>query len=497
MGFGGPTLTLIKSLYRNDTIKFLINGKYTDPIWLSLGVKQGTRWMFSYTVIAVYIVGCNLSPLLFSIFINSLGVELNKSSFGIPLGKMVISCLCFADDLVVIAKSKETLDELMMITRRYFSDHHLTLSEDKSKVMTYDASNGYTTFMGNQEIPSLSLENVLEFRYLGIRLSTSPYAFFNCHNENMKSLAIKYMHSVLSLVKRGPDRASLAFTLWKNCALPAILYGCEIVPLNQKTIDEIERCQCRVGKFILQIHRNSSNASVAIDAGLQPVWSLVAEKVATYPAQLLDKPCDYWARIAYEENISMGVKSSYTTYLNKCKSSIDGYGIGPMQLKKNARHAAINSSLRLQTATSKTSFAMNPYRHSEAWFRMKPWVSDSGMSKLYAEFRSCNSGLGNRAPRKDGQTFKLCPLCEKIGLSALNNEVHLLFDCPIMETYRNQCEVGRFLQFHRRMQPQISSFKLYAMFLNDRRCSNLKETILSLYHMRLSWDVEIGKLNDL
>ena len=29
------------SLYRNDNIKFIVNGKYTDPIWLTLGVKQG------------------------------------------------------------------------------------------------------------------------------------------------------------------------------------------------------------------------------------------------------------------------------------------------------------------------------------------------------------------------------------------------------------------------------------------------------------------------
>ena len=41
LGFGGRTLKLIQSLYYNDNIKFVINGKYTDPIWLTLGVKQG------------------------------------------------------------------------------------------------------------------------------------------------------------------------------------------------------------------------------------------------------------------------------------------------------------------------------------------------------------------------------------------------------------------------------------------------------------------------
>ena len=41
MGFGGKTLSLIKSLYKNDLIKFFINGKYTGPLYLLKGVKQG------------------------------------------------------------------------------------------------------------------------------------------------------------------------------------------------------------------------------------------------------------------------------------------------------------------------------------------------------------------------------------------------------------------------------------------------------------------------
>ena len=40
-GFGGKTLSLIQSMYRNDSLEFLINGKYSSPLWLTRGVKQG------------------------------------------------------------------------------------------------------------------------------------------------------------------------------------------------------------------------------------------------------------------------------------------------------------------------------------------------------------------------------------------------------------------------------------------------------------------------
>ena len=43
LGFGGRTLQIIKSLYFNDSLRFLLNGKYSDPLWLLRGVKQGTN----------------------------------------------------------------------------------------------------------------------------------------------------------------------------------------------------------------------------------------------------------------------------------------------------------------------------------------------------------------------------------------------------------------------------------------------------------------------
>ena len=236
-----------------------------------------------------------MSPLLFSIFIDSLGIELNGTNHGLPLGGLVVSAIMFADDLILIEKNKEALDQLMKITRRFFKVHRLTLSEEKSKVMMYDSSSGLTTFHGDEELPSISLENVATFKYLGVHMSTLPYRFFRCHNEHMKKTAFKYMQSVLSLVKTGPDRASVAYTLWVNCALPAILYGCEVIPVTKDTLEVIERCQSRIGKFILQIPSSSSNAAVHIDAGLRPVWAVLAEKVVGYASTLLDKPNDYWA----------------------------------------------------------------------------------------------------------------------------------------------------------------------------------------------------------
>ena len=44
------------------------------------------------------IQGCNLSPLLFNLFLRGLEVQLTKNEAGVPLGEATLDTLIFADD---------------------------------------------------------------------------------------------------------------------------------------------------------------------------------------------------------------------------------------------------------------------------------------------------------------------------------------------------------------------------------------------------------------
>ena len=313
----------------------------------------------------------------------------------------------------------------MTITRGYFKKHRLTLSESKSKTMSHDSSTGETKFNGPQ-LSTLTLEQVLSFKYLGIPLGSSPYCLFKYFNDQVKKKAHSYLSSVLSLVRTGPDRSEMAYILWTRCALPSILYGSEIIPIDQGTIAEVAKCQSAVGKFILQLPRSSSNSCSSIDAGLKPVWAVVAEKFLHYSRSTMTKPSTSWAKMAMNENLSLGVQSPYTRCLLKWREATTCFGLQSKKKISDCIHrAAVASVLDEQRLTFVTTFAMNgPLPHSShRWFKPKSWVDDSGCSKIIAQFRACNSGLGNRGPTKNGQFFKLCPLCSKAGETAINNEV--------------------------------------------------------------------------
>ena len=197
--------------------------------------------------------GCNLSPLLFSLFINNLGQELNASGLGIDFGHTNIACVCFADDLVLIGSSRQNLDKLFSKTRTFFHTHHLSISQSKSKILSFDAASGQTTFHDPTNPSPLTLDQVVVFKYLGVPLSSSPYSLFSSFNDQVKLRSQTYLSRVLALVRSGPDRSDLAYSLWNQVALPSILYGAEILPLTEATIKEVEKCQSVVAKFILQV----------------------------------------------------------------------------------------------------------------------------------------------------------------------------------------------------------------------------------------------------
>ena len=417
-------------MYRNDSLKFLINGRYTEQLWLSQGVKQGkpnkNKSLKSYC----FVTGCNLSPLLFSLFINNLGQELNSSGLGIDLGGINVACISFADDLVLIGSSRQNLDKLITKTRTFFRTHHLSISQSKSKIMSFDAASGQTTFHDSTDHSSLTLDQVVVFKYLGVPLSSSPYSLFSSFNDQVKLRSQTYLSRVLSLVRSGPDRSDLAYSLWNQVALPSILYGAEVLPLTETTIKEVERCQSIVAKFILQVPRSTANVCSNIDAGFRPIWSHIAEKVLLYAHTVMTKPETFLPKLAMNETLQNGSKSPYSRYLFKWKQMTNSYDLHPKQIKSSVRSAAISSIMSQQNLTRISTFAMNPPGDTSIhqWFRPKQWVSDSGFSQIFSQFRSCNAGLGNRAPAKNGQYYKLCPLCEREGRTALNNEVNYKLD---------------------------------------------------------------------
>ena len=82
--------------------------------------------------------GCCLSPILFSVFINGLLVEVKQAGFGIELsdgGK--VGGLLFADNFVGVSESGEQLQSVRDVVHSYCRKWRLKANVSKSAVVTF------------------------------------------------------------------------------------------------------------------------------------------------------------------------------------------------------------------------------------------------------------------------------------------------------------------------------------------------------------------------
>ena len=155
-GIGGHIYDLIKSLYSKSSCSIKI-GKYeTSKFSYRRGVRQG----------------CILCPLLFNLYINELPLSFNHSKtdpFTLPNGTKLNSLL-YADDLVIISKSKHGLENCLKTLETFNTKWLLNVNFKKTKVMIFQKSGrkpkNISFFINNQP-----LDIVTEYTYLGTKIN--------------------------------------------------------------------------------------------------------------------------------------------------------------------------------------------------------------------------------------------------------------------------------------------------------------------------------------
>ena len=261
-----------------------------------------------------------MSPLLFAIYVSSLGEELNNSGLGVQLGSVVLSAIFFADDIVLITESEAKMNKLLSIVKKWTLKWRMDISVAKSKVMSMSYKKEKWSIFNTEKHEWDEMEVVNCFKYLGNKIEIAPWRMFREMNQSMTSAAKNYMYHIMSLSKTGPDTSEVARSLWSGCAIPAFLYGCECSHVTETTINELESIQAKVANFILQIPVCSSSTAGIVDVGFKSIRQQIHERKLSYHHRLLSLPAHWWTRIAYSELAKLGMRSVYIpdiTRINK------------------------------------------------------------------------------------------------------------------------------------------------------------------------------------
>lgn len=171
----------IKKLYEDTKVR--IGEEYTEEFWTVKGLRQG----------------CTLSPILFCIYIAGIEEKLKNRNIGdIKIISHRIWSLSYADDLIIMAKNRKALQDMVDTLKGFLKERKLILSQEKTKVIVFNR--GRNSKKDKWFYDGKELEEVNLFKYLG----------FTFNKEG------SYKNHIKDLIKKGICASKSTWGLGEN-----------------------------------------------------------------------------------------------------------------------------------------------------------------------------------------------------------------------------------------------------------------------------------------
>lgn len=251
----GKILSVIKNMY--DNIKSCVDVNGTQSIFFNCrnGLRQGE----------------NLSPILFSLFLNDVEFFLSKNKqVGLNIydrhfdSFLRVIVLLYADDTVLFAESEDELQTLLNDFGKYCDDWRLNVNADKTKVMVFGEKarkNHNVTLNGTR------LETVDTFKYLGV-LYSKTRSFYQTKRHVVEQ-ARKAMFCLFRKNRNLDLPIDCQLKLFDNMILPILTYGCEVWGFGD--ISCIEKVHTDFLKQILHVKKSTPHVMIYGELGRYPL----------------------------------------------------------------------------------------------------------------------------------------------------------------------------------------------------------------------------------
>jgi hypothetical protein len=209
---------------------------------------------------------------LYAIYINDLPAELERQQCGgVRMGRQVVRCLMFADDVVVIASSAGELQRMFDVLGRFAQRWRFKFNfgADKTAVMVCgDMGLGYKWVLGGHEVPVVN-----NYRYLGVRLTDKGGWKLRRGELLAKARGSFWRAWGLGMGHRPGLISPLAAKgLWETLVRPVLEYGSEV---DSGKWEDAELLQRMAGRMCLGVGTTIPNTVVRGELGW---WTIRARR---------------------------------------------------------------------------------------------------------------------------------------------------------------------------------------------------------------------------
>ena len=410
----------LQAIYNGDSIKAVVNGMTTRPIYLGRGLRQG----------------CSLSPLLFALYMAEMGEAINLSSEGFMVGRVRVSSVFFADDIILFSRDPEGLLRLLSLVKRHADLLKIDINtkKDKSEVISQSGSVGDAwDVVDTSGQVVLSLSQVLNYKYLGSPVRNSIFKTCMEKQKECVTKAHKYKGTCMYISSQGPDIVDMILATWRNVAIPSILHGTEAVPFCDANIKEIERAQNQIAKYALGVPIGTAGLCAQFELGLKSFRHLLYEHQLKYYQRVLKLDDSRWVKQALLDHSSLEWNSPYIEHIRKIRVEL---GIWEFPMKVSKLVSCISSHF-VKVSNDALETMSLPWLKPMKYLRRQIYVREGAGSSSLAQFRYDVANMGRKYPRLGrSYTRRFCPLCPT---NEENSVPHLVMFCSAIEDLRKKC----------------------------------------------------------
>ena len=196
--------------------------------------KLYVRWQTWYSSLFDMLNGVKqggiVSPKLFTLYIDKLFKILKNSGLGCYLNNEFVGILGYADDLAIVASSKEQLEEMLKMCKIFADEHCLIFNAKKSQYMVFGDQS-----VLDEECLLFDGESIAptdRAKYLG-HVLVAPYG-----NVDIHQILSEYCTKVNAICDTFK---CLSYTVKYELSLllARSLFGCELVKISDSAVDKI------------------------------------------------------------------------------------------------------------------------------------------------------------------------------------------------------------------------------------------------------------------
>ena len=227
--------------------------------------------------------GENLSPFLFSIFLNDLESHfLANSLSGIRLEAENDEFIrLYADDTVIYSDNESDMQHAWNTFEDYCSEWKLTVNIEKTKLMIFGQQkiNANLKYIFNRQ----KIEIVKESKYLGILLGQR--GSFLTTKKFIAEQASKAMFCLLRKIKPLQLPLDIQIDLFNKIVKPVLLYGFAVCGFGN--LYHIERVELRYFKYISNLKNSTTSAMIYGELGVMPIAADIKCRVITFWSKII------------------------------------------------------------------------------------------------------------------------------------------------------------------------------------------------------------------